>query len=367
MGLFFRKKDRDDEQTLKELLEKLGECAEQSKFYMSGIKALLVLMKDFSFDIKELNADAFKRQMDSLSQEFSNTNKIKKLEKAFDKGKDTIINYINDKRDYLREREDEFRNIIDLLTRGISVINDENTEFNRKIYDKSIAIANITLLDDIKKIRDSIKLEVEYMQTTIKEKQTSGEKQIEALTKEVQSLRCDLEKAQTASMTDGLTGAFNRMAMDNYLERLVDRSVVSDAPFALLMIDVDNFKKINDFYGHQIGDSVLMALISQCKELIRKEDFLARYGGEEFMLILPNASLKNAIKKGSEICRAVELSCYLLGEKYADEKLSFTISIGISTFQKGDTVKTVTERADKALYLAKTTGKNRVVTEKELL
>ncbi|MBF0553451.1 MAG: diguanylate cyclase [Nitrospirae bacterium] len=367
MGFFAWKKGGGNELTFKELAEKFRECAVQSKLYLSAIKTLLVLIKDFSFDIKDLNADAFKKQMDILSEEFSHTGKIKQLEKVFDSGKDAIINYINDKRNYLREREDEFRNIIDLLTKGILVINEENIGFNQKIYDKSVAIGNITLLDDIKKIKDSIKLEVENMQVAIKEKQDSGEKQIESLTKEIKSLKSDLEKAQNASMTDGLTGAFNRMAMDNYLERLVDRSVVSGAPFALLMIDVDDFKKINDFYGHQIGDSVLMALISQCKELIRKEDFLARYGGEEFMLILPNASLKNAIKKGNEICKAVELSYYLLGEKNNDEKLSFTISVGISTFQKGDTVKTVTERADKALYLAKKTGKNKVVTEKEIL
>ncbi|KWT86787.1 diguanylate cyclase [Candidatus Magnetominusculus xianensis] len=363
MGFFFTKKDDSDKESL---TEKLDECAGQRQLFQQALKSLLVLIKDFSFDIKELDADKFKKQMDTLSGEFSLSNKISRIEAAFDSGKDAIINYINNKKSYFKERENELKSIIDLLTKGLSVINEENIEFNQKIYDKSIAIGNITLLDDIKKIKDSIKSEVEHMQVVIREKQTSGQRQIEILTRELNALKCDLEKAQTASMTDGLTGAYNRLAMDNYLEKLVDKSVISNAPFALLMMDVDNFKKINDSYGHQIGDSVLVALIRQCKELIRKEDFLARYGGEEFTLILPNASLKNAVKKGTEICRAIELSCYVLGEKFGDQKLSFTISVGISTFQKGDTVKTVTERADNALYLAKKTGKNKVVTEKEL-
>jgi diguanylate cyclase len=204
------------------------------------------------------------------------------------------------------------------------------------------------------------------MQVVIREKQALDQKHIDTLAKEVTTLKGDLEKAQTASMTDGLTGVYNRMALDNHLKKLVDRSIVSDAPFALLMIDVDNFKKTNDTYGHQIGDGVLVALVDTCRELIRKEDFLARYGGEEFTLILPNASLKNALKKGNEICRAIELSRYSLGEKHKGEELSFTVSIGVSTIQKGDTVKTISERADKALYMAKHTGKNRVISEKEI-
>ncbi|MBF0516042.1 MAG: diguanylate cyclase [Nitrospirae bacterium] len=367
MGLFSTKKDGGDKHSIELLRDMLDECSGQRQLLLQAVKALLVLIKDFSFDIKEINADGFKAQMDTLSEEFSLTGKIHKTEAAFASGKDAIIGYIKKKKNYLKEREDEFKNIIELLTKGLAAINEENIEFNRTIYDKSVAIGNITLLDDIKKIKDSIKSEVEHMQVVIKEKQASGDKRIEILTKELNALKCDLEQAQTASMTDGLTGAYNRLAMDCYLRKLVDKSIVSGAPFALLMIDVDNFKKINDYYGHQIGDSVLIALISQCKELIRKEDFLARYGGEEFTLILPNASLKNAVKKATEICKAVELSCYLLGEKNNDEKLYFTVSIGVSTFQKGDTVKSITGRADKALYQAKKTGKNKVVTEKEVI
>ncbi|MBF0319514.1 MAG: GGDEF domain-containing protein [Nitrospirae bacterium] len=366
MGFLFGKKDSGDSQPLEEIIERLDECTGQKKLYVNTIRALLVLIKEFSFDIREINADKFKKRMDELIEDFTATDKIKKLEAAFDNGKDAIIDYINNKRKYIKERESELKTIIDLLTKGLSVINEENIDFNQKIYNQSISIGNITLLDDIKKIKDSIKSEVEHMQVVIREKQEYDQKHIEHLSKEVTTLRGDLEKAKTASITDGLTGAYNRLALDNHLKKLVDRSVVSDAPFALLMIDVDNFKKTNDTYGHQVGDGVLVALVNTCKEHIRKEDFLARYGGEEFTLILPNASLKNAVKKGNEICRAIELSRYSLSGIFKGEELTFTVSIGISTIQKGDTVKTITERADRALYTAKNTGKNRVVTEKEL-
>jgi len=132
-------------------------------------------------------------------------------------------------------------------------------------------------------------------------------------------------------------------------------------------MDIDDFKKINDKYGHQTGDRVILAVISKCRQSIRGEDFLARYGGEEFAIILPGASLKNAVNKANYICNSIAATRYCLEDVPGSPTLSVTISIGVSCHQRADTVAAVTHRADKALYAAKYAGKNCVFSEKAVV
>ena len=129
---------------------------------------------------------------------------------------------------------------------------------------------------------------------------------------------------------------------------------------------IDNFKKINDACGHPIGDRVLLAVARKCRSLIRHEDFIARYGGEEFVIVLPHVSLRDALKKAKRICKAISATRYCLDEVSAGQVLSISVSIGVSIFQPGDTRKTLIDRADQALYIAKRAGKDRVVSENEL-
>jgi len=131
-----------------------------------------------------------------------------------------------------------------------------------------------------------------------------------------------------------------------------------------MMIDIDNFKQINDKYGHVIGDRVLVALAQKCRTLIRSEDFIARYGGEEFTIILEGASLRHAIKKAQQICSTIASVRYATSESQSQDYLSMSVSIGASQFKKGDTPESLISRADKALYEAKHKGKNRVIGRK---
>jgi diguanylate cyclase len=133
------------------------------------------------------------------------------------------------------------------------------------------------------------------------------------------------------------------------------------------MVDIDDFKSINDAHGHPTGDRVLLALAQKCQDLIRNEDLIARYGGEEFIIVLTKASLANAIKKAKRICRAVANTHYAINDTKAAHLLSITVSIGVSAFRKGDTTESVIGRADQALYFAKGAGKNRVASENELI
>jgi diguanylate cyclase len=173
----------------------------------------------------------------------------------------------------------------------------------------------------------------------------------------------ELENTKTKSMTDGLTGVYNRQAFDETLTEMIERSRVMDADLGLLLLDLDDFKKINDTYGHLMGDQALVAFCQKCRGFIRGDDILARYGGEEFAIILPGANLKNSLKKGQQICDAVSSARYATSCNQSDDYLSITTSIGVTVYKKEDTAETIIDRADKALYKAKKSGKNRAVAQ----
>jgi diguanylate cyclase len=360
------KKDPAETADLKELSEALGKCRRWHEFLLESIHVLLQFIKEFSFDIKELKSEAFLKGVNQLEAQFNLAQKLKKTESSFRKHEKRIGRFIDRQKRYLADREKELKDIIDLLAKAMVTLDTDNQRYNQKIYEQSEKIEQITRLDDIKKVKLALINEIENIQKTVREKQDRDSKQLKILSKRVNTLNLELKKAKVDSVTDGLTGIYNRKAFDRYISDRVRQNTVAGNAFAILMVDIDNFKEINDAYGHPIGDRVLLAVAHKCRNLIRHEDFIARYGGEEFVIVLSYVSLRNAIKKARLICKAISDTRYSLEDVNAGHVLSITVSIGVSIFQAGDTDKTLIDRADQALYIAKRTGKNRVVSENEL-
>ncbi|SPD75731.1 putative Diguanylate cyclase [uncultured Desulfobacterium sp.] len=349
-----------------ELSRALEECKNRLEFFQTAFNALNILIKEFSLDLREINADGFMDELDRLAKKILSDEKAKKLPAHFEKQKKLIFSYIERLKKYLYDRENELKDIIDLLTKAMATLDTDNQVFNQEIYQQSERIEKITLLDDIKKVKSALQHEVARAREAVKNKQKSDSQRMEMLSRQVSSLNTELEKARLESQTDGLTGVYNRMAFDRYIKNLEEKNNITNAPFSLLLIDIDNFKQINDTYGHQIGDRVILALIQKCKEITRRDDHVSRLGGDEFAIIMEGASFRNASKKAKKLTKEIANTRYAVATGYDSFEVSFTISIGVSTFRKGDTVATITERADKALYAAKSAGKSRVVSEKEL-
>lgn len=196
------------------------------------------------------------------------------------------------------------------------------------------------------------------------------QKHNEALLKKLSDTNRELlhtnEQLRDQSLRDSLTGLFNHSCFQHTLAQLCAQAVRSERPLSLLFIDLDDFKSINDTYGHTAGDQVLKEmgwlLDSQqtTKRLSRSSDVAARYGGEEFALILPDTSLEGALTAAERVRHRV-MSLLLLPElaALADRKLSLTCSIGVATFPLHSTDPSgLVAAADAAVYVAKRSGKN---------
>ena len=169
--------------------------------------------------------------------------------------------------------------------------------------------------------------------------------------------------------TDPLTRIFNRRTFLLWCEKEMHRSLGSETPFSLLMLDLDHFKQVNDCFGHHIGDRLLCAIVERIQDGVRGIDVLGRWGGEEFVVLLPRASAQAAFLVAERLRRNIELSSIGLSEIEArghGRLLRVTASLGTGTFGgPSDTTSAVFERADAALYAAKQQGRNCTVNSEE--
>ena len=169
------------------------------------------------------------------------------------------------------------------------------------------------------------------------------------------------ESNRVMAALDPLTGVANRRSLISALDRDVARAVRTREAIALMMVDIDHFKDVNDQYGHPAGDRVLCSVVNVLRERVRAQDLVGRYGGEEFMVVLPDTGQAGAEQLARELCKAVEVSrCAVPGVEGGG--VSVTVSIGVfgGRLDSGDSWDMLIAAADRALYQAKENGRNRV-------
>lgn len=166
-----------------------------------------------------------------------------------------------------------------------------------------------------------------------------------------------VERLRIKAFIDPLTGTWNRGAIFDVLERESERARRGDSPLAICLFDLDRFKRINDTYGHQVGDLVLQETCLRVRNCIRPYDALGRYGGEEFIVVFPDCNYEQSMSQAERIRQAVEAGPFEVGPS----KETITISVGVALFSADESVDKLIARADKALYRAKDEGRNRVV------
>lgn len=179
----------------------------------------------------------------------------------------------------------------------------------------------------------------------------------EASQAEVARLTDELARASDAARHDPLTGALNRKGLEEAMDREASRFSRDGASLCLALLDVDNFKQLNDVHGHHVGDQALTHLASIVKGALRPQDVLSRFGGEEFVVLMPNTTLADAEIAMTRLQRELTKSLFMGNE----ERILITFSAGVSQIKKGEPPSSALKRADEAMYVAKKTGKNKVV------
>lgn len=171
------------------------------------------------------------------------------------------------------------------------------------------------------------------------------------------------DKLRDTSLKDGMTGLYNRRFLEEFIDKLMGQASRLSQTYHVLMLDVDFFKMINDTYGHDTGDKVIVTLSNIIRDNIRESDLAIRYGGEEFLVMLHNASDEGALKIANSIHDKFGNFVFEVG---IGENIKKTVSIGIAKYPTdGDTIWKCIKYADTALYLAKNTGRNKIVEFKE--
>ena len=176
----------------------------------------------------------------------------------------------------------------------------------------------------------------------------------------IEQIQNKLEEKNSQAIKDPLTDLFNRRYLDEISDNIISLAHRLSNHTSILMIDIDNFKHVNDIFGHDIGDKVLKTLAKLFLNTVRKSDIPIRFGGEEFIIILPNADAKNAQIIAEKLRTKIEKLVIKIKKNI---EVTFTISIGVSEIRATDTFKTALKRADEALYEAKSNGKNKTVVK----
>jgi diguanylate cyclase len=252
----------------------------------------------------------------------------------------------------------QIQQVITQATMSISETYHKAEETNDSFQKKTVILENISEVGGLKDILQEIISETKSLAAT---SQVMQEK-LNAAHQEMDQLRQELVQVRQTAVTDGLTGLLNRRAFDQLLAEIIDQTPADTT--CLTMLDIDHFKKVNDTYGHAIGDNVIKYAATLLKKHAEEHHHVARYGGEEMAIIMPNTSKEKAKAIAENIRSAMESS--RLKRKDNSQPLgTITVSMGIAALRSGDTAESLIIRADTALYQAKESGRNRVIENDE--
>ena len=246
--------------------------------------------------------------------------------------------------DFMNQANDILVDVKDTVEEFVQVTKDHVNEVKSSLKSMDKKDEDKLFFNEIESLRRQNK------QLEKKAKQT--EERVKEQAKTIAELRSKVR-------IDGLTGLLNRHALESDLRKELSKIKRYRYPLCLIMCDIDHFKRINDTYGHSIGDKVLKNLALIWKKSIRETDYIYRYGGEEFMIIAPHTTKEDGLKLAERLRKRA--SSYRFVVSPPADYITITVSMGVSEAEPDDTILEAVNRVDKALYMAKEQGRNRSV------
>lgn len=265
----------------------------------------------------------------------------------------------------LADARNAFKTMLATFVDRLSHMSQTSGDYQEKISDYSNLLSETDDIFKINEILENIMADTQVMQTDIvhsRELLIAQRDEVMTSQEKIRRLQSELTQLSEVVRVDQLTGVLNRRGLDDAIVREVARVNRSGDSLAIAMLDVDNFKHLNDTHGHHVGDTALQHLATVIQEALRPTDIISRFGGEEFVILLPDTNLDDAYTAVTRLQRTLTKR-FFMGN---NERLLITFSAGISIYRKDEDQIMAINRADQAMYLAKKTGKNKVMTEQDL-
>jgi diguanylate cyclase len=261
----------------------------------------------------------------------------------------------------LSEARDALKHMLAGFVDHLAEFSDSTSEYHDKIEACAQKISKAQDITQLEAVLADVMHETRVIQLNAQRSRDDlriTKQRVEEADKRISELQGELDKASALVRHDQLTGLLNRRGLEEAFEKEAARAQRHRSPLCVALLDIDNFKKLNDSLGHDAGDAALIHLTTVIRETMRPQDTIARFGGEEFIIILPETASADAQKALVRLQRELTKRFFL----HDNERLLITFSAGVSELQADDTQASVIKRADEAMYQAKQTGKNRVVT-----
>jgi diguanylate cyclase len=233
-------------------------------------------------------------------------------------------------------------------------------DFHEKIGGYSEKISKADNISELNSILDEVLKETRLVQSEAlkaRDKMVLARQEVQDAENRIHTLEAKLQHLSELVREDQLTGSLNRRGLDDVFERETARADRRGTPLCIAILDLDDFKKLNDTYGHIAGDAALKHLVKIVKDTLRSMDVIARFGGEEFLILMPETTVEAAASTMTRLQRELTKHFFL----HDNEKVLITFSAGVALRRANEEQTELVKRADKAMYTAKQTGKNRVV------
>lgn len=346
------------EQVLRRVVETLPYVVEESIEIRESLLKLLHLVIE---NIGELGIDDawFKGQIDGLLAAVAPPLTLRHLDEMERRLRDVMEKQAQARVRSI-EAQQEMREMLAAFIERLGCINQSSETFQARIENSARQI------EAVKRVEDLAPLLADVVSAThaMAEETAGSREQLRALQErvlateaELVQLHRELDNASLLARHDPLTDALNRKGLDEALEREIAAMRRRNTPLSVSMLDIDNFKRLNDQLGHEAGDKALIHLANLARRSMRPSDTLARYGGEEFVILMPDTQLAQGVEAMIRLQRELTKAFFL-----ADgQKVLITFSAGVAEMSDGENGHDAVRRADKAMYLAKRAGKNRVV------
>jgi diguanylate cyclase len=345
---------------LRGFMIKLELQTQQEGRLVSGLTNLLRLLLD---NVAEINRsdDYLVGQVHSLQEVLSHQplsmQQVYQLETSLKE----VIRKQGMLKSTLDEATSSLRTLLDRFISRLALMTDTTDDFHSKISKHSEKLKQTSNVEELSSIIGSLMEDTSLMQldlTRSRDELLSAREQVEAAEQRINELENALEAASAKVKEDQLTGAYNRRGLAEHFQREISRAERTNSDLSVALIDVDNFKQLNDRYGHLAGDDALKYLVDVIKHNLRPADIVARFGGEEFVLLMPDTPVDEAIDTVQRLQRELTRTFFMAN----NDRLVITFSAGVAKWHLGEQDIEVIERADQAMYQAKISGKNRVIS-----